>query len=869
MSQRHALVLLYGLVSGLLLSALRAPAGLDLTQVPVADATTAAFFRAGALFGVALFLDPLRPLFRRGVPVALLLAGTTLGFGLHGLWLGSLFEPSTRLGFAALLVGGTVVFYFATRGGAVPELPGNAPVDAPFPPLAMAERAALVLLGAGAALALENGARHLRLLSLGLPEDDTVLAVVLLVTLLVGVVAFGRLLARPGWGRTLIAAGMLLGIGSTLVGLHHLQLLVDGGLFRYLRRPFGLDESLIGTLGPTAVIAGASFALPGFLIGSALAGARHPRRLASLLVGGAVGTVLVPFVIDLRARGMKFEEAVASAWSFELVAAGLAVAAVGGVVLCARYAKGRARTVGLALVLAGAVVPFALPRPSVWPLTPWWPAPIEPDLLWPLPEGLLTVEPTVGGVPAVTLDRRRLTPTPLEEGMDADRIRWSVGLLSPATRSGPGPRVLFIGQLTPARTAAFATVGPLRLERTAPWYPALEEVEKRLFADSTPPPGRAIPPAEARRRIRKGQYDLVLVAPVRGPLLPHKSAQVFEWGTAPAPVTGGWDVPAGTTGVVWLDAASPLAARDLGDQVILAVGSALEELSVGVVLGHPSREPSATLPLLFDPGPPTRRASALSLLRMRADERVRRGHAATASRLESGAAKDSVAGGMMRGLRIHYGAQRRSSPYESMASQIEFERAELEAFHGAAGPPLDAFSRRVWEAAAWFLTEKREIEDIVLFLEPIAKEYGPWPALDRASARAWEEFGEPEEACFHLERLVAARPHDIEVLVEAATWLGRAGRHDTAVQHLRHALELQGPSVEETNDVAEVLPRNRLRLLGIHLVHLGDPEGRAILEALRERNPYDLELQGYLEEGPLPELPREFQPEGGLDDHRP
>ncbi len=39
------LTLLYGLVAGLILSALRAPTGLDLTQVAVADATIASIFR--------------------------------------------------------------------------------------------------------------------------------------------------------------------------------------------------------------------------------------------------------------------------------------------------------------------------------------------------------------------------------------------------------------------------------------------------------------------------------------------------------------------------------------------------------------------------------------------------------------------------------------------------------------------------------------------------------------------------------------------------------------------------------------------------------------------------------------------------------
>ncbi|MEW6072932.1 MAG: hypothetical protein AB1726_10135, partial [Planctomycetota bacterium] len=524
------------------------------------------------------------------------------------------------------------------------------------------------------------------------------------------------------------------------------------------------------------------------------------------------------------------------------------------------------RGVGLALAAGGTLVPFLLPRPSAWPISPWWPVPLEPLLLAPLPEGLLTVEPNPRGALAVTLDRRRLTPMPAEEEADADRLRWSWSLLPPARRADGAARVLFVGQMTPARAAVFASLGPLHLERTAPWFSALGGVEAILFADDPPPPGRAIPPSQARRRIRAGEYDLVVVAPTHGPLLPYRSAQVTEWGVVPAPALAGLSVPEKTLAVAWLDAAAGLEGRAFPGRVVLAAGSTLADLSVGLVLGEAVEEPAATRPRLLSPGRPARPPSGFSELRTRADEKPRRARAALAGRLAAGAGDDAGAAGLARGLAAHFAAQRRSSPYESEAQQIEVARPALEAFLEGAIPPLDASARRIWEALAWLLAEKREVEDVTLFLEPVARRFGPWPALDQAVARAWEEYGEPEEAAFWLERLVAARPQDIGLLTEAGDWLGRAGRPGDAVRLLRRALELAPPTDAERHDLAAEAPRNRLRLLGMNLARQGDPEGREILAALLEKNPHDEELLPYLGEGPAPAAPADYLPPGGLDE---
>lgn len=867
MKPRIVCTVLYGLVAGLILSALRAPAGLDLTQIPVADGTTAALFRAGALIAVALSLDWKRPLFRSGVSLSLLALATTVGFALHGLFLQSVFEPASRLGFTVLLVAGTLVLYLISGFGgdtaANPDAGDAKP--APVNP-GWGERIGLVLLGSGAVIALENLARVVRLIGLGLPEDDTVIALVFLLTVTIGIRAFGALLARDGWQRVLIGAGILLATAGTAMGLGFLAELDSDELYRRLLR-FDLDVTLIGTIGPTALIAGTCFAVPGFLLGAGIGGARHPRRLASLLFGAAVGSVLLPSVIRQRSHALTWEEAGTNGWAWGILFVGVVFAAIGAIFLLLSTPMWRAKITGLLAIAAGVATPLLLDRPPVWPLSPWYNATIEPVLVRPLPEGLLTVEVIPGGIYALTLDRRRLTPSAIEEGMDADRIGWSWSLLDEAKRAGDAVRVLFVGQLTPARHQAFAMLGNIELERTAPWYPAMAEVEEILFAGEAPPPGRAIPPAQARRRIGDGAYDLVIVAPGSGPVLYAKSAQVIGWGVSPAPVVGGLSVPDGTLAVVWLDAAAPVSNRRLGERITLATGQALEELSVGVVLGNAPIDRAADRPALLSGGKPAGRRSGLSLLRMRPDERPRRLAEDLVRRLETAATGDAWAEGITRGLRIHFEGQQRSSPYETRAQQIEFEEEELRAFlQAAAHPPLDLFSRRVWEALAWFLGEKREIQNVITYLEPVAERYGPWMALDLVVAQAWIEFAEYELAHGYLTRTLARRPNDIPLLVRTASCAGRLERHEEEADYLRRALSLQPPTQDEENNLSAIANENRLRLLGLALCRIGDPEGIEILTPLLKINPYDEEVEHFLTVGPMPVSTEGYEPPEGLEE---
>ena len=820
-------ILLYGLLAGCLLSVMQAPLGLDWTQLPAVGATTAALFRAGALIAVALFLDPRRPAFRSPLVVGQLLFATAAGYALFGFVLSTHWQPEGRTGFAILLVGGTVLLRMAAGPAG----------DAEAARLSLVERLGLVVAAAGATIALENLAHHVRLLGLGLPEDDTVIGTVFLLILTVGAIAFGGLVARPTWERLVPAVGAAATAAATLAGLVFIRGLNQDAFFRYLGR-FGVDLSRSGTWSATALLAAASLVVAGFVAGTTLSGARHAGRLASLLLGAAVGNLLVPAVVNAVSVPLVFPRQADSPWAWIVLLFGTTVATIGALVVVLGE-RGTRRWIGLALCMAAFATPWTRARLAVWSFSPWHVVPIEPELVVPTAEGLVTVEHARHGYRIVTLDRKRVSPTLEEEGVDARRMEFAWLLLDPDLRAARSVRVLFIGQLTPARARTLQRLGAIDLERTAPWFAALTALDQALFPLDEPAPGVLVSPAEARRRIRAGSYDLVLVMPVHGPVLAPKSAAVQPWGTVEEPVLGALDVPPGTIAVAWLDAASPLVRRGLGERVLVAMDR-FQHLSVGIVRGElsPETTPETGRPTLLPAGRAGRRLPTWSLLDTLPRHRAFALNRSLAERLAQ-AAVGTDAEELARGLGLHFAAQRPSSPYETLAQQIEFDEDELRALFASAGSfEPDPFARDIWEGLAWLLTEKRRPDMVLVYLEPVADRYGPWPVLDRAVALAYRELLEPVEARRLYERVLAAEPGDVGAMIACAELSTELGEPGEAARHLRRAL-------------AEEPARYDLeRALGIALFQAGDPEGRTMLVRLLEAHPGDEELLRHLAEGP-------------------
>ena len=201
---------------------------------------------------------------------------------------------------------------------------------------------------------------------------------------------------------------------------------------------------------------------------------------------------------------------------------------------------------------------------------------------------------------------------------------------------------------------------------------------------------------------------------------------------------------------------------------------------------------------------------------------------------------------LTRGLALHFAAQKLSSPYETRPQQIELEEDELRAYLAALPPagasarasePLDPFTRELWESLAWLMTEKRLPDLALVYLEPVAERYAPWPALDRALGRAYRELLEPDSALPFLERALEQDRLDIGLLVECAQCARELGDPAQAAGFLERALAIQPGRFDIE------------RALGLALIAAGDPRGRELVEGLLRQHPDDPELLESLGQG--------------------
>ena len=861
------IALLHGLLVGLLLSSLRAPLGYSLVELVAVRGETTARLRAGALFAIAAMVLPGRPLFRHGLALGIWLTGILLGIILHGAVILPRFEPAGRVGFGLLLFAALPLLWILSGRGASgaksdPEMDPDG-TDSPRLGITIGT----FLAGAGAALTLDAVARHARLFTLGLPEDDSLTGSVLAVLVLVGYLAFGRPHARrnrsePERGTAALAVGAALSGPAALVGLRFLQGLELAPYFRYLKR-FGLDFTLVGTARAEALTLAAALIAPAFALGLMTGGLASARRLRAALFGAAFGVLATPLAVRSLGSPMDYLAARADPFAWRLVVLGGGLGILGALLSLPSVPGGRRRAVAALAVLAGASALALGPRPAVWQVSPWLRQTVEPELLLHTPAGLVTVEPEYATLPTriLTLDRRRMTPLSEEESIDRERIGWCWSMIPPDRRASGSARILFVGQMTPARAEVFRQLPPHVLERTAPWAEAMEVIEEHLFADEElGPVGEIVAADVAESRFRSGAYDLVVVPPISGPVLYPKSAQWIHWGAVGAPTLAGLDTPEGTLAVVWVDANSTLSQRVLPGPVIPAVADGLQQISFGVVLGGFSAGPgdlSTGMPIRLPSGAPSGRPTPWDLLGERAEFRNYTLARTVTARFGAAAARQPMLG-VARALALHAEPQVHSSPYDSRAEQIELSEDALKALVDAAREAEpDPATRRIWEAFAWLLFERREIGMTLTYLEPVAEAYPPWPVLERVVARAYQEFDLPEEASKWLDRVLEAAPLDIQLLAEGAEWKARAGDLEGACQLLERAQGLQPGRLELR------------RHLGMLWVRAGDPRGRELLTELLIDHPEDTEIAQYLGTGPLPPLPQGFLPSAGLHAEEP
>lgn len=825
--------LAHGLLAGLLLSCLRAPLGLDWTQLAAVQGTTAAVFRAGALLALALALHPARPALRAGLGAGWL-AALAAGFGLHGLVLDA--TPTSRAGYALLLVAGTL----GLRALAGRRARG---ADGEPEPLGRGERLGLVLVGIGSALALESLAHETRLFGMATSADDTLMATVFLTLLALAAAAFGPLVLRLGQERVRFAVGVALAGASALAGLVFLAQLTPDGLHSYLRRldhSLGwlraLDEGLggrlalarmptldgasIGTLWATLLLSAAALVVPGFVLGATLGATRHAGRVAHALTGAALGLVLLPSLIRAHGEPLDLERVRTAAFAWELVVAGATIAATG--VALVGLAAPRARLVALALAACVAFLPWIRARLVVWSFSPWAPSPVQPELVWPTAEGLLTVERARDGTRILTLDRRRLTPIADEEVAEERRLRHSFDLLSDEQRGRP-VRALFLGQLTPVRLRVLRSLGTLELERSAPWHAAMPAVDELLFLGQPAPAVPIVTPSAARERLAEGAYDWVVAPATSGPIVTWKSEAREVWGSAEAPRLSALDLGGGV-GVAWIESDS-LFRRGTELGPLMLELDRLEGFQLGLVRGTARLAPLESGPRFecaLRAGP--RPLEFLTSMPQQRRFELQRAWAASVV--------PDPAPELVRGLALHFGAQKLSNPYESRAAQVELDEDALRAFLKAVPAPgaLDELSHELWSSLARLLTEKREPELVVVYVEPVAERFAPWPELDLAVAHAHRELLEPEEAVRFLQRARTARPLDLAILLESALCFEDLDDPRSAVELLEEA-RARGAGQPELE-----------RALGLALMRADDERGRAIVERFLKVYPEDEEL---------------------------
>ncbi len=798
-----------GLLAGVLVSAIRAPLGIDLLRIPAVGGTTEAAFRGAALLALAVTLHGSGAL-AGGLGRGAFFLGTATGFLVHGLVGDLLFPIEGRIGFAIVLV----VLCAGIRWVGRRDGEGEGPT--------WKVRSGLLVAGAGATFAVESIARILGRLSLGLPQDEAVFGGVFLLSLFFGAVAFGGLFPAAR-GREVLVACLALGALLCAAGNQRLDgyedlaefggTIASLGALAKLSLDGHVNVSHVGTWYADAALAASVFILPGLVLGAGLSAVRSGRDTAWSLAGAAVGVFAMPLVLRSMAEPQDLDSMATTSRQALLIGGGALTAAFGGALVLTGSAPGMGRLAAFLAVVVAGVGAIFVDIGDPWLFSPWNQAQrVRPIVAIDGPDGLLTVDPVQRHL-VCTLDRIRVTPSRLEETGDEERLRRSVRLLGDRAA---GARVLLVGELTALRAEVFEILG-VRFEHTSPWWRDGAIVADALEVEESK---RALVPLpEAKRRLADGSYDLVIVPPSFGPRL-HSLAAQFWPAPGPAPRRGDWDIPDGTVAVIWLDAAAELSRLDLGPNLLVSLAP-LEEPCVGIVLGDPPMTDE-----LFPGPPPVFELEALATMSTRGLERKYRTRARLFRRLASGEHP------VLEFLGAHYGVQVESEPLVSRDEQVEIDPDSLVHLREAAlAEPPGPWLRSVVHDVARILTSKRRPDLVFEHFRPIAEAHAPWIELERIVLVAFMEFDMDEEVRPRLEDLLERSPLDVGLLIQAANWEDHVGRPEGAVRHLEGALEIQ----PDRSDV--------LRRLALITHENGLPGAAGWLERARAANPDDPELE--------------------------
>jgi hypothetical protein len=835
------------------------PTGIDIVRGPIPDPFTAALWRGAALVFVGTTLFDLRSEKRVGAigpkGVALCLGILATVVGLFGL-LTSDSALGHPMAIATLLALGTALFTSADREPKEPDGQEREP-KAPDLPITRAAQAGLFLSGIGMAIALQSLDMRLDLFGYGEPAEDSLRLVILLVLAAFGALAFGTPLISAAARRSALDLAPLAVTAACLAGLWLLSPLTGYmGLDSFLRA-FGTDLAAIGTPKGTALIAARGLFLPGICLGLVLSVTGRKASFKALMTGLGLGIILMPLLLSLVAGAPLGDTEVAHA--MRLVKVGSLIALLGSWLMLSA-AKGpvsglRRQLSALGtLALLGLIMLF--PKASIRPLSPWLNFEPEPGLVADTPFGLLTVEPAKDGSNVLTLNRYRLTPDAEFSASENSQLQASLDLIASAVDQGIGRpiRVLLAGQMTTPRWEALRTWELMsgreaELDWTVPWEQTNDAIRPYFeFAGALKDP---VSQELARERLDNGHYDLVLTLATYGPGITAMAAKAPPM--APGLLAGAGASAGKALAVVWMDTRVPLARVQLNGRALLA-GSDLEHMAVGLVTWPAGLHRDAGTRPISQVIADSR--SGLERLQKRPELRVFGDRAELFGRL----AQDGDAA-FLAAIAALLEEQIESSPWADPDVRFEIEGELLQALAQATPGAASGFERMVWNHLARVLVAKR-LPGVSYEVLPdlLEKTPGPWPELEYALSRAYQEFLMPAEAAALLSPLFDAGQLNLIPLLEYAAVEGQQGNWPRAAEILARALATSpdNHNIERHLAIAEMQAGLASGVERIKHLLAEDPD-----------DPHNAELDAYLQPGPMPAAPVGFDPNplGGHEEH--